>query len=99
MCGTNDTKLYKADSGLTFAGSNVNPYMERIGLRTGSASLIRDISEIYPRFEGQGTVNISVGSEVRANEGVSYQDPVTFTIGTDEKKLTVVYEAGLWLLK
>jgi hypothetical protein len=85
MCGTNDTKLYKADSGLTFDGTNVSPYIERIGLRTGSASMIRDISEVYPRFEGQGTVNISIGTEIRPNEGVSYQDPVTFTIGTDEK--------------
>jgi hypothetical protein len=85
MCGTNDTKMYLADTGITFNGTSINSYMERIGLHAGSPSNVKSVTKIFPRFEGTGTVNISVGMEVNANEGVSYSDPVAFTIGTDSE--------------
>ena len=85
MCGTNDTKLYLADSGITFDGTAITSRMERIGLTAGSPSAVKSITKVFPRIEGTGTVNISVGAELQANQGVSYSDPVSFTIGTDSE--------------
>jgi hypothetical protein len=85
MCGTNGTKLYLADSGTTFDGTSFTTTLERIGLHSGRTDAIKKISRMYPRISGTGTVKISVGSELNAFEGVSYADPVTYTIGTDNK--------------
>jgi hypothetical protein len=40
---------------------------------------------VFPRIEGTGSVNISVGSELQPFQGVSYNDPVSFEIGSDFK--------------
>tara|TARA_R100001463_G_scaffold59_1_gene261 strand:+ start:4647 stop:6215 length:1569 start_codon:yes stop_codon:yes gene_type:complete len=85
MCGTNDTKLYLADSGITFDGTAITSRMERVGLHAGNPSAVKSITKVFPRIEGTGTVNISVGAELQANQGVSYSDPVSFTIGTDSE--------------
>jgi hypothetical protein len=85
MIGTNDTKLYLADSGVTFNGTNFTTTLERRGLNAGRTDAIKQISRVYPRIEGTGTVSISVGAELAPNSGVVYNDPVTFTIGTDNK--------------
>ena len=85
MCGTNGTKLYLADSGTTFDGTSFTTTLERTGLHSGRTDAIKKISRMYPRISGTGTVKISVGSEFNAFEGVSYTDPVTYTIGTDNK--------------
>jgi hypothetical protein len=85
MCGTNDTKFYLADSGITFNGVGINSYLERVGLHAGNPSGVKSITKVFPRFEGTGTVNISIGAELTANAGVSYSTPVAFTIGTDSE--------------
>jgi len=85
MCGTNDNKLYLADSGTTFDGTNFTTTLERRGLNPGRTDLVSNISRVYPRLEGTGTVSISVGAELVPNGGVNYNDPVTFSIGTDDK--------------
>jgi hypothetical protein len=46
---------------------------------------IKSISRVFPRIEGTGTVDISIGAELAPNSGVVYNDPVSFTIGTDNK--------------
>lgn len=85
MCGTNDTKMYLADSGTTFDGTSFNTVLERIGLHAGRTDAVKSITRVYPRIEGTGTVNISIGSELEPYAGVSYNAPVAFTIGTDSK--------------
>ena len=85
MCGTNDTKLYLADSGTTFNGVSFLTKLERVGLHSGRTDAVKAINRLYPRIEGTGTVNISVGTEFTPFQGVSYSDPVAFEIGTDYK--------------
>ena len=46
---------------------------------------MKNISRVFPRIEGTGTVNISIGAEISPWEGINYSDPVAFTIGTDNK--------------
>jgi hypothetical protein len=85
FCGTNGTKIYLGDSGTTFDGTSFTTTLERTGLHAGRTDAIKKISRIYPRIKGTGTVDISVGTEISPFEGVSYADPVTYTIGTDSK--------------
>ena len=85
MVGTDDTKLFLADTGVTFNGTNFTTTLERRGLNAGRTDAVKQISRVYPRIEGTGTVSISVGAELAPNSGVIYNDPVTFTIGTDNK--------------
>jgi hypothetical protein len=85
MCGTNDTKLYLADSATTFDGTSFLTKLERVGLHSGRTDAVKSVTRVYPRIEGTGKVNISVGSEFQPFQGVSYSDPVEFEIGTDFK--------------
>ena len=47
--------------------------------------MVKSITGLYPRIEGTGTVDISVGAENQPFEGVTYATPVTYTIGSDHK--------------
>jgi hypothetical protein len=85
MCGTNDTKFFLADSSTTFDGTSFLTKLERIGLHSGRTDAVKSVTKVFPRIEGTGSVNISVGSELQPFQGVSYSDPVTFEIGTDFK--------------
>ena len=85
MCGTNDTKFYLADSSTTFDGTNFLTKLERIGLHSGRTDAVKSVTKVFPRIEGTGSVNISVGSELQPFQGVSYNDPVSFEIGSDFK--------------
>ena len=85
MCGTNDTKFYLADSATTFDGTSFLTKLERVGLHSGRTDAVKSITRVYPRIEGTGKVNISIGSEFQPFQGVSYSDPVEFEIGTDFK--------------
>ena len=85
MCGTSDNKFFLADSGVTFDGTNFTTTLERRGLHAGRTDAVKSISKVFPRLEGTGTVDISIGSELSPNAGVTYNDPVSFTIGTDNK--------------
>jgi len=85
MCGTSDNKFYLADSGVTFDGTNFTTTLERRGLNAGRIDSVKNITRVYPRIEGTGTVDISVGAEMSPGSGVVYNTPVSFTIGTDNK--------------
>lgn len=85
FCGTNDTLFYQADKGLTFNGTNFTSYLERFGLHAGNPGMVKKISRIFPRLEGNGTVYISVGAEYDPYEGVNFGTPKAFVIGQDYK--------------
>ena len=85
MCGTADTKFYLADSGTTFDGTNFLTTLERRGLHAGRTDAVKAISRVYPRIEGTGVVNISIGAELHPFAGVTYSPAVPFIIGTDSK--------------
>jgi len=85
ICGTADTKLYLVDYGNDFNGTDFTCILERVGLHAGNTNMVKSVTRMYPRIEGTGTVQISIGSELNPYEGVTYSDPVTFRIGQDNK--------------
>ena len=85
MCGTNATKLFLADSGTTFDGTSFTTTLERTGLHAGETNMVKSVTSMYPRIEGTGTVQISVGGGNEPFAGVTYSGPFTYTIGTDHK--------------
>tara|TARA_R110000737_G_C14487015_1_gene469540 strand:- start:233 stop:985 length:753 start_codon:yes stop_codon:yes gene_type:complete len=85
MCGTAITKFYLADSGTTFDGTNFLTTLERRGLHAGRTDAVKAISRVFPRIEGTGVVNISIGAELHPYAGVTYSPSVAFNIGVDSK--------------
>ena len=85
MCGTSATKFYLADSGTTFDGTNFLTTLERRGLHAGRTDAVKAISRVFPRLEGTGVVNISIGAELHPYAGVTYSPSVAFNIGVDSK--------------
>ena len=47
--------------------------------------MFKSVSSMFPRIEGTGTVQISVGGENEPFSGVTYDGPFTYAIGTDHK--------------
>lgn len=93
ICDPTNTKLYRADDTNQFAGADMTAYIERTGLHTfdvggrafGGMDRIKHVTEIWPRLEGTGTVNIYVGSQMSTGDPVNWSTPQSFTIGTDKK--------------
>jgi hypothetical protein len=85
VCGTNDTKFYLEDKSLTFDGTSFTKRLERYGLHAGRSTQTKKVTKLIPRFEGTGSIQISVGAENDPYEGITYANPVTFTIGEDYK--------------
>ena len=85
ICGTNATKLFLADSGTTFDGTSFTTTLERTGLHAGETNMVKSVTSMFPRIEGTGTVQISVGGENEPFSGVTYDGPFTYAIGTDHK--------------
>ena len=79
------TKLLKGDSTDQFDGSNFTSKMERQYLPIGGDNDIVRIKRVYPRMEGSGSVQISIGTHMNVEDPVSYKSAVTFTPGTDRK--------------
>ena len=85
ICGTNATKLFLADSGTTFDGTSFTTTLERTGLHAGETNMVKSVTKMFPRIEGTGTVQISIGAENEPFSGVTYDGPFTYTIGSDHK--------------
>lgn len=85
MCGTNDTKLYMADLSTKFDGTNFTMLMERTGLGLNDPTKVKSVTSFYPRIDGTGTVDISIGAELNPFQGVTYSPAVTFNIGQDNR--------------
>jgi hypothetical protein len=57
---------------------------ERTGLDIGNTSDLHTINAIYPTAEGD-EFNIYVGSQMRANDDVTWEGPYSFDPSTDRK--------------
>ena len=89
------TAFYQADQGFEFDGSGVDVILERVGLTVAGKdqegkprsdpSLIKLLTELWPVFRGvSGTqIDISVGSQNRAEDSVTWYGPFPFILGQD----------------
>ena len=92
MTSPTDTKLYRNGSGNKSGTSNMISYVERTGLTMNSQgqpdhTAVKHIKAIYPKMSTSSTnkINIYVGTQMSAEEGVSWKTPVTFTPNTQSK--------------
>ena len=74
-----------ADSGTTFDGTSFTTTLERTGLHAGETNMVKSVTKMFPRIEGTGTVQISIGAENEPFSVVTYDGPFTYTIGSDHK--------------
>jgi len=90
-------KFLLYEQGFNDEGSDFNAYVERTSMpvagvaRDGNvildASQIKQINEIWPEIRMQnGTdVDIYVGGQDTLNESITWEGPLTFTVGVDDK--------------
>lgn len=81
------TAISAFDIGSTDFGTIMNASLERVGWSAGDPYTNKLIRGIHPRIDAPaGTVlTVSVGGSMVATEAPTYGDPVTFTVGTDQK--------------
>lgn len=90
-----DTQLYHLNTGLTFDGTTYDSYVERtgLGLPPGNSGTLPDISSmkfwrrVWPRIDGTfgQTVDITLGSQNAVNGPISWQAPISYTIGSNAR--------------
>ena len=78
-------KLYKGDYLNTKDGTNMTAYIERTDLPVGLQDQFARIKAVYPKMSGNAAVTIRVGAHMAPGDSPSYQSPVQFTPGVDQK--------------
>lgn len=86
LCSPDRTSLILADSGTTFFGTPVQGAIERTGLSFDAPNQVKTVSRVMPRVNAPiGTVlTIRIGGHMTVNGEVTWSDPVTFMVGTDQ---------------
>ncbi len=88
------TKLFQMNSGQQFDGVDVPFALERTGWGfildsygrpAVNKSLRKMVTEVWPHFEGSGTVNIYVGGRDETEGNITWTGPFPFRIGIDRK--------------
>jgi hypothetical protein len=79
-------QLQAGEQGLTLSGSPILAKIERTGLAFGDASRVKVLRGIRPRIEApSGTVlNIRFGAQMEATSGVTWNPPISYTVGTSD---------------
>ncbi len=108
MLSPRDTSgILKLETVYTFDGANYRSYVERTGLaligqdRDGKhisdPNRLKMLTAVWPDIEAAAGSQISVyaGSHDKPNGTPTWQDPVTFTVGTDVK--ADIYASGRYL--
>ena len=86
MAGTSDTRLYRADQGFDFAGSNFTMMLERKGLvLDGNTNTVKQVRKISPKFKGTGSAEIFVGSSMSPNGTYEYKTQQSINPNTQNK--------------
>ena len=86
MAGTNDTRLYRADQGFDFAGSDFTMMLERKGLvLDGNTNTVKQVRKISPKFKGTGSAEIFVGSSMSPNGTYEYKTQQSINPNTQNK--------------
>lgn len=84
MMGSADNKLYLLDASASFNGALPNAYLERAGLHFDAPERIKMITSVLPRITGNrgGTVLVRLGWAEAPGDDPTWQDAMTYTIGT-----------------
>jgi hypothetical protein len=77
--------IHAVDVGSTFDGEDFECQLERTELRLTDGGAQVFLRELYPRFRGTGTVDITVGTQSPVADGPDWGTEQTFTIGTTTK--------------
>jgi hypothetical protein len=80
--------MYLVDSTGLFGAANITTLLERRRLTVPDkidTTSMKFVRAIYPAFDGDGTVLISVGTQLRASDSIDWRPDQTFVIGTDVK--------------
>lgn len=93
ICDPTNSKLYQADDTNRFDGVNLTAYLERTGLHTfalgnqalGGMDRIKHVTEVWPRFEGTGSVNVYVGAQMQSGDAINWSPAQSFAIGAQRK--------------
>jgi hypothetical protein len=81
---SNDSKINIIDRSALFRGAAFISTLERKGLPIGSASQVKTVNAIEPRFDAAaGTqVQIEIGASMSAESLPIYSAPITYTVGS-----------------
>jgi hypothetical protein len=85
VLGTTASKLMVVGVGSGFDGSAVTSTLERTGIALGDPQRVKYVRQVWPKFEGSGNIEISIGTQMAADEAVTWRSPVTYTIGSTRK--------------
>jgi hypothetical protein len=87
LMATASQRMFAADYGTTFAGTNIPAYLEREGIHMGSPEIVKTITRIIPRINAiSGTqVFVRVGTQMQPKDSVTWEAEKTFTVGSDIK--------------
>jgi hypothetical protein len=86
MSSTGKTKLFRADNGFDFAGSDFTMILERKGLTLdGNTNTVKQIRKITPRFSSTGTAEVFVGSSMTPDGTYTYKTQQTINPDTQNK--------------
>lgn len=87
LASSANSKIYLADSSTQFDGTAISAYIEREGLTFGDPASVKLLKSVRPQIDAiPGTVlQISVGGAMDLDAGTTWQAPVNFTVGTDQK--------------
>tara|TARA_R110002153_G_scaffold260968_1_gene421202 strand:- start:248 stop:1807 length:1560 start_codon:yes stop_codon:yes gene_type:complete len=80
-----DSKFFQANLSTTLDGLAYSSFVERTGLDFQDDLNYKYVNSITPHLLGEGTVNITVGSEDRQGQGILWSQPVVFEIDADYK--------------
>jgi hypothetical protein len=84
VLGTSGTKLYVADLGQSYDGSNPYMYVERTGLSLGNHDRFKLVKSIRPRIDAPlGTVvDVRIGGALYADGTITWSAPIQYTVGS-----------------
>ncbi len=87
MASATNTKLYLAEYTETFDGTPMQAYVEREGLDFGDPMSVKTMTQVRPLIEAKaGTIiQIVTGGAMDLQAGTTWNAPVNFTVGTDQK--------------
>ena len=85
VIGTTASKLQIVGAGFGADGSAFTSQLERTGIALGDPQRVKYVREVWPKLDGTGSVEISVGTSMNAEEPYTWGAAQTFTIGTTRK--------------
>jgi hypothetical protein len=85
VLGNTASQLLVVGVGTGFNSSAITSTLERTGIALGDPQRVKYVRQVWPKFEGSGTVEISIGTQMAPDEAVVWQNPVAYTIGTSRK--------------